>query len=96
MSDDMGETYKGWKHSIRIEEDDGKLIECHIRFYKQIDDWYDEIRYDSHERKGGHKRFQPHLHIKIKSSLDEATYIENQIKKIIDLYIPRLKEIAEP
>jgi hypothetical protein len=52
----MGETYKEWKHSIRIEEDDGKLIECHIRFYKVLGEWYDEIRYDSHERKGGQKR----------------------------------------
>ncbi len=92
----MGEIYKGGKHSIRIEEDDGKLIECHLRFYKVLGDWYDEIRYDSHERKGGQKRLQPHLHIKIKSSLHEAAYIESQIKKIIDLYIPRLKEIAEP
>jgi hypothetical protein len=92
----MSNGYHGWKYSIRIEEEDGELIECHIRFYKVIGDWYDEIRYDSHERKGGHRRLQPHLHIKIKSSLQEAADIENRIKKIIDLYVPKLKELAEP
>ena len=31
--------------------------------------WYDEIRYDSHERKRGGKIPVPHLHVKLQSGL---------------------------
>lgn len=44
--------YKGWKYSLRILYEREAILEYSLSFYRQRNGkWYDETRYDSHERK---------------------------------------------
>jgi hypothetical protein len=43
-------TLKNWKHLIRTDYRDGRLVGYTIAFYRPDGEWYDQIRYDSHER----------------------------------------------
>jgi len=47
------------------DKESGVVIEYKIHFYRKIDEWYDEVRYDSHEIKKGRKIIAPHLHLKL-------------------------------
>ncbi|HXK04497.1 MAG TPA: hypothetical protein VMS37_18995 [Verrucomicrobiae bacterium] len=52
----------------RADYGDGHLQRYSIVFLrKRSDGWYDEVRYDSHDRTRGRYRAAPHLHIKIRS-----------------------------
>lgn len=92
----MRQKYKEWDYLISASQDDrGEVQEYRISFYKQYDDWFDEIRYDSHERKGGKKKKSPHFHMKIKASFKEVIKGTEEIKEIIDNHLPLLKEVVE-
>ena len=62
--------YKGWRYSARIKRQED-TTECYLSFYKQMEDrdWYDEVRFDSHERKRGKRTELPHFHVKLQLEL---------------------------
>jgi len=88
--------HKGWKYSARIKRHEG-TAECYISFYKQMEDrdWYDEVRYDSHERKRGKRLELPHFHVKLHGSLKDSEQVELDLKKIIDGIVPQILEVTE-
>jgi hypothetical protein len=45
--------HRGWKYLSRVDFEDGVPARYAIAFYRQNGEWYDEIRYDSHEWKKG-------------------------------------------
>jgi hypothetical protein len=49
----MPTALKDGKHLIRTDYRDGRLVGYTIAFYRPDGEWYDQIRYDSHERKKG-------------------------------------------
>ena len=86
-----------WNSSIRAAYDaNGKLADYSITFIRKREDtyWYDEIRYDSHERRHGRKVLAPHFHLKIhctfKANADTAV---EEISSLIDNYLQRMEKI---
>lgn len=77
------------------DKESGAIIEYKIHFYRKIDGWYDEVRYDSHEIKRGRKTLAPHLHVKLSTPFKDAKKGEEEIKRIIDLVLPEIKEITQ-
>ena len=89
-------TYEGWNYTMRIVTlEDGRVCEYSINFYRDRADWFDEIRYDSHERRP-RKILAPHFHMKIRSSFkgEPGAGLE-QIKSIIDNYLQENQEVIE-
>ena len=86
-----------WKY-VRITQSDerGKVARYKIHFYRQFPDgdWYDEIRYDSHEMKKGRDVRAPHLHMKLKSrfKIDDEVAIE-EIKRIINNHLQEIEGV---
>jgi len=68
-----------------------------IAFYRSREGgWYDEIRYDSHDRTKGQRRMAPHLHMKIKSALKQDGHRAIQeIGEIIASHLPDIAELVE-
>jgi hypothetical protein len=58
-------------------------------------DWYDEVRYDSHERKRGKKTELPHFHIKVRGSRKSPGNAKADLSEIIDSIVPQLLEVTE-
>ncbi len=73
----------------------GAIIEYKVHFYRKIDGWYDEVRYDSHEIKKGRKARAPHLHIKLGTPFKNPQQCEEELKQIIDKLLPDLEEIIQ-
>ena len=42
------------------------VVEGKMVTNREESDWYDEIRYDSHDRRRGRKVLAPHFHMKIR------------------------------
>lgn len=87
---------KDWKClnvSVRDKES-GAVIEYKIHFYRRLDGWYDEVRYDSHEIRRGRKTLAPHLHMKLATPFKDSPQGEEELKRIIDRILPELKEIT--
>ena len=87
-----------WKSNIRAAYDEyGKLAEYSITFLRVREggEWYDEMRYDSHDRRRGRKVVAPHFHMKIRSAfkVDADTAVE-EIRSLIDNYLQRIEEVA--
>ncbi len=81
---------------MAVFENQGRIQEYSIQFYRPYrDDWFDEIRYDSHERKSGEKKRRPHLHIKLRSTFKQPSTALNEIKVIIDRHLGALKEVIK-
>lgn len=90
-------TYEGWNYTMRIvAEEDGRVSEYSINFYRDREQWFDEIRYDSHERRRSRKVPGPHFHMKLQSSFkgDPGAALE-QIKSMIDNYLQKIQEVIE-
>lgn len=89
--------YKGWKYSARIVKTDDTVEECYLSFYKQMEgrDWYDEVRYDSHERKRGRRMELPHFHIKVRGSRKSLGEANADLREIIDSVVPHILEVTE-
>jgi hypothetical protein len=76
-------------------EEDGRVSEYSISFYKDRGDWFDEIRYDSHERRP-RKVLAPHFHMKLRSSFKGAPAAGlEEIKSMIDNYLETIQRTIE-
>ena len=80
--------YKDWKYIRRADFDaEGKVARYTINFYRRerTADWYDEIRYDSHEIRKGKDTLTPHFHMKLRTAFkgDDNVAVE-EIQSIID------------
>ncbi len=71
-----------------------------IHFYRRFSDSerYDEIRYDSHQRKKGQRMKAPHFHLKVRTELKDHPemaieeikgFIDNQLKEFVSMKIKR-------
>ncbi|MFC1715662.1 hypothetical protein ACFL6S_18490 [Candidatus Poribacteria bacterium] len=88
--------YKGWKYSARIRTTDDD-VECYLSFHKEVEgrDWYDEVRYDSHERKRGQRLELPHYHIKLRGDYKTPGEAEADLIRIINDIVPQVLEVTE-
>jgi hypothetical protein len=69
--------YGGWRNQ-----------QLHVHFYRPSGGWYDEIRYDSHDRKRGRAVMAPHFHMKLQSALKaNADAAVEEIQEMIDNHI---------
>jgi hypothetical protein len=89
-------TYQGWNYAMRIVlEKDGSVSEYSISFYRDHEDSFDEIRYDSHERRP-RKVLAPHFHMKLRSSFKTAPAAGfEEIKSVIDNYLETIQGVIE-
>jgi hypothetical protein len=87
--------YKDWNYALRVYEGEQGIEEYSISFYRRDNEWYDEIRYDSHDIRGGRKHKRPHLHIKIKSGFKDPQRGVEEIKEIIEAFLPNLRRVSE-
>jgi len=76
------------------DKDSGAVIEYKIHFYRKLNGWYDEIRYDSHEIRRGRKVLAPHLHMKIATPFKDSQEGEEELRRIIHGVLPQLREIT--
>jgi hypothetical protein len=76
------------------EKASGRVLEYKIHFYRKTNGWYDEVRYDSHEIRRGRKTASPHMHLKIATPFKDFAAGEEELKRIIDLILPQIKEIT--
>jgi hypothetical protein len=89
--------YEDWQYEARIASANGRVVRYSIAFYRSRDGgWYDEIRYDSHDRTKGQRRLAPHFHMKIRSALKQDGHQAIQeIREIIASQLPGIAELAE-
>ena len=85
-----------WRGMTRVIFEEGRLQRFSIIFLRKHEDgWYDEIRYDSHDRTRGRMRFAPHLHVKVKSSFKEdSARAEAEIQGIIETVVSGIEGVA--
>jgi len=94
----MPDEYKGWRCLHRADYDGERLVKYRIVFYRKggPGDWYDEIRYDSHEVRHGRRVFAPHLHIKIASAPKEDVEAAiAELERIVDNSLEGIEQIAQ-
>ena len=69
-----------------------------INFYRRdgATDWYDEIRYDSHEIRKEKDAQAPHFHMKLRSAFkgDDNLAVE-EIQSIIDNQVNQIEGVLE-
>jgi hypothetical protein len=84
-----------WKYIKRLVMEDGKVAQYSISFYREgADGWYDEVRYDSHDRRRGRKVLAPRSHIKLGTAFKgEAGRAVEELREIIDTYVERMEEV---
>jgi hypothetical protein len=89
--------HEDWKclNVTVTDKESGAIIEYKIHLYRKTDGWYDEVRYDSHEIKGGRKALAPHLHIKIATPFKDPKEGEEELNRLIDKVLPDVKEITQ-
>ena len=87
---------KNWKRlNISVtDKESGAVIEYKIHFYRKLNGWYDEVRYDSHEIRRGRKTLAPHLHMKLGTPFKDSQEGEAELSRIIEGILPELKEIT--
>jgi hypothetical protein len=88
---------QAWKYIKRVIVEDDRVTEYSISFFRQgAGDWHDELRYDSHDRRRGHKSLSPHFHMKMGSAFksDSDSAVE-EIKGIIDNYVEQIKGVLD-
>ena len=92
-----GSNSEGWKclNVTVSDKQSGAVIEYKIHFYRKTDGCYDEVRYDSHEIKKGRKILAPHLHMKLATPFKDSKRGEEELKRIIDMILPNIKEITQ-
>jgi hypothetical protein len=89
--------YNGWQYKARVEFENNQVLWYSISFYRSREGgWYDEIRYDSHDRVKGRRGLAPHFHMKMRSALKHDGYRAIQeIKDIIALQLPGIAAVIE-
>ncbi len=95
----MPDDYKSWSYFGRAVYDGNRLAKYTIAFYRAVGDagdgWYDEIRYDSHDRRAGRLLLAPHLHLKIRSAMKQGVEAAvAEIKEIIDNDLEGIEKVA--
>ena len=87
---------QGWQclNIAVTDKESGAVIEYKVHLYRKTDNWYDEVRYDSHEIKKGRKVLAPHLHLKLATPFKEPKVGEAELREIIAAILPELKEIT--
>jgi hypothetical protein len=90
-------THEGWNYKVHMRFETGDLaVKYSIHFYRQSGDWFDEIRYDSHERRHGQSIIAPHFHMKLSSPFKNDTKAAvEQIKSMIDNDLQRIQKAIE-
>jgi hypothetical protein len=89
--------HEGWNYKVRTRfESGGRATMYSIHFYRQSGDWFDEIRYDSHEHRHGQTVIAPHFHMKLSSPFknDYKAAVE-QIKSMIDNDLQGIRRTIE-
>ena len=86
-----------WEYIARTIIEDGKVLEYSISFYRQAGNgWYDELRYESHDRRRGRKIVAPHFHMKLSSAFKSDPDIAvEEIRQIIDNYVKGIREVLD-
>lgn len=75
---------------------DGQVTRYTLNFYRQRGNWYDQIRYDSHEQKRGQSVAAPHFHMKMKSEFKPDTgKAVDEIKEIIESHLGTIAEVLD-
>ena len=89
--------YKGWQYDANVVVNRSPETELYLSFHRRVPgrDWYDEVRYDTHERKSGRRLRLPHYHVKIRGSYRDRQRAEASLVKIIDDIVPQIIEVAE-
>ena len=92
------ERHGDWKYFRRIDFDSaGRIDRYTIQFYRRRNaDWYDEIRYDSHEIKRGRDIVAPHFHMKLQSEFKRhADVAIEEIKGLIDNQLEEVDRVLK-
>jgi hypothetical protein len=86
---------ENWKTAARVVHVDGKVQRYSIVCLRTNDDgWYDEVRYDSHDRTRGRYRMAPLFHMKVRSSFkDDTAGAETELRDIIRKELPRIETV---
>ena len=89
-------SYGNWKSIARALYADGKVYRYSVVFLRKLDgDWYDEVRYDSHDRTRGRYQMAPHFHLKVRSAFKADTgSAEAELWDMIRKELPRIEAIA--
>ena len=84
-----------WNAKTRVVYTDREVLRYSILYVRQhADGWYDEIRYDSHDRTRGTVQFLPHFHMKVRSAFKKDTEIaETEIRDIIETHLPEIEVV---
>ena len=93
----MQSTFGDWSYVIRVDRaSGGNVTRYTINFYRQRGNWYDQIRYDSHEQKRGQSVLAPHFHMKIGSAFkpDTGKAVE-EIKEIIENHLETIAKVLK-
>ena len=93
----MKSPHEFWQLKLEDRYADGKLVKYTIAFYKKHEDgWYDELRYDSHEKKNGREVVAPHFHIKLRCDFKESVERGvSEMHRFIDEHLETLKEVMK-
>ncbi len=88
--------HKEWKIVSRVRGTSTALSHYSIMFIRHRGEWYDEIRFDSHEQSHGRKNVAPHFHIKISTRFknDPAEAIE-EIRIFIDNHLSSILGVID-
>ena len=91
-----GANNKDWKClNVAVRDKaSGVVLEYKIHFYRKTNGWYDEVGYDSHEIRRGRKTASPHMHLKVATPFKDDAAGEEELKGIIDLILPQIKEMT--
>jgi len=88
--------HKDWNYAVKVLIEHSKAVRYSLAFWRQRNGWYDQIRYDSHDRKRGKNVQAPHFHMKLRTGFKEdAGKAVEEIKSIIDNYLQRLEEFIQ-
>jgi hypothetical protein len=89
--------YKEWQYVAKVVVGRSIAPEIYLSFFRQVPgrDWYDEVRYDSHEVKRRKRLKLPHYHIKLRGDYREREEAEESLKQIIDDVVPQILEVTE-
>ena len=89
--------YKEWLYNANVMIGRSVEPELYLSFHRQVPgrDWYDEVRYDSHERKKAKRLKLPHYHVKLRGDYVSRQQAEACLMKIIDRIVPQVLEVTE-
>ena len=84
---------------LRVDFDaGGKVARYTINFYRRdrTAEWYDKVRYDSHEMRKGKDTLSPHFHMKLRTAFkDDDDVAVEEIQSIIDNQVKHIEGVIE-